>query len=211
MTSGETAIVRAMHSRCCWPPDRAGRQFAQARRDLVPQTGAAQAVLDDDVELAPVPGKAVNARPVGHVVVDGLRERVGFLEYHADPRAQLHDVDRAVVDVGAVQRDMALDPHVVDGVVHAVEALDIGRLAASRRADQRRDPAFGDVQVDAGQRLLVAVPELEVARAHLHRAVGRRELLDRNRRRVGVPEAVDRFACRRFACRYHRISNLCRR
>src|SRR3712207_8828107 len=41
-------------------------------------------------------------RPVGHVVVDRLGERVRLLEDHADPAAYLDRVDVVVVDVLAV-------------------------------------------------------------------------------------------------------------
>jgi hypothetical protein len=37
-TSGSTAIARAMHSRCCWPPDRPCR-LAETVLDLVPEVG----------------------------------------------------------------------------------------------------------------------------------------------------------------------------
>ena len=52
ITSGLTAIARAMHSRCCWPPDRPRAERVEAVLDLVPERGAAQRPLDDVVELA---------------------------------------------------------------------------------------------------------------------------------------------------------------
>ena len=46
MTSGSTAIVRAMHSRCCWPPESPMPGCVEAVLDLLPQPGAAQRLLD---------------------------------------------------------------------------------------------------------------------------------------------------------------------
>jgi hypothetical protein len=47
--------------------------------------------------------------------------------------------------------------------VHAVEAAQVGRLAAAGRADQRGDLLVVDRHVDVLQRLEVAVVEVEVA------------------------------------------------
>ena len=39
-TSGCTARLRAMHSRCCWPPDRLAAGFVQVILHFFPETGA---------------------------------------------------------------------------------------------------------------------------------------------------------------------------
>jgi hypothetical protein len=95
-------------------PLRLPARQAQARRlqavfHLVPQRGPAQRVLDDLVQLVLVV-LAVDARPVGDVVVDRLGERVRFLEDHAD--APAHGDRR---DILAVQRD----PAVINFAFHA--------------------------------------------------------------------------------------------
>jgi hypothetical protein len=105
-TSGLVATARAMHRRCCWPPDRPVPGCVEAVLRLVPQRGAAQRFLHDLVQLRLVGGQPVDARAVGDVVVDRLRERVGLLEDHADLGAQLHRVDAIVVDILAVERDL---------------------------------------------------------------------------------------------------------
>src|SRR5262245_24237470 len=86
-----------------------GAGLREAVLRLVPQAGALQAGLHDLVELVLAGGHAVDARPVGDVVVDRLRERIGLLEHHADARAQHDDVQLRVVDVLAVQLDVAGD------------------------------------------------------------------------------------------------------
>src|SRR5215208_729352 len=72
-TSGSTAIVRAMHSRCCCPPDRLR------------------------VELGPA-AHAVDPRPERDVVVDALGERVRLLEHHPDPAPDLRCRDLGRVE-----------------------------------------------------------------------------------------------------------------
>ena len=45
-TSGRTASARAMHSRCCWPPESAPPGRAEPVLHLVPQSGPLEAVLE---------------------------------------------------------------------------------------------------------------------------------------------------------------------
>src|SRR5262252_5879686 len=66
-TSGSTAIVRAMHSRCACPAGQAQARVTQAVLDLVPERGLPQRALDDLVQLRLV-ALAVDARAVGNVV-----------------------------------------------------------------------------------------------------------------------------------------------
>src|SRR3546814_10295289 len=46
----------------------------------------------------------MDARPIGDVLIDRLRERVGLLEHHAHKGAKLHHVHAGPVDILAVQR-----------------------------------------------------------------------------------------------------------
>ena len=93
ITSGLTAMARAMHRRCCWPPDRpvpglCSRSFTSFHRPAFCR-------LDStiSVEIGLALGQAVDARPVGDILVDRLGERIGLLEHHADAGAQLHHVE----------------------------------------------------------------------------------------------------------------------
>ena len=215
MTSGSTAIARAMHSRCCWPPDRpVPGLWSRRSLTLFPQARLLQRGLHRLVEIGAVRDQAVDARAVGDVLVDRFRERIGLLEHHPDPCAQLHDVLLAIVDVLAVERDAALDPRRFDGVVHAVQAAQERRLAAARRADERDDRVAGDVDADVLDSVLVAVVDVDLARRHDrvcdgHAADGARFDL---RARLGL---VGR--CRQARARQHRSHavsagcNLCRR
>ena len=72
---------------------------------LVPQRGLAQRLLDQLVHVAL---EAVDPRAPGDVLVDGLGERVGLLEDHADAAAHLDRVDVVVVEVLPVEQDCRL-------------------------------------------------------------------------------------------------------
>ena len=148
------------------PAGEAGARLLEPVGDFVEEAGTAQAVFHDVVEFPALAGEPVNAGPVGHVLVDRFRERIGLLEHHADPRPELHHVDVAAIDVAVVQRDGAGHPADVDDVVHAVEAAQERRLAAARRADQRRHLVLRQVDVDVEERLLVGVEDVDVAGAH---------------------------------------------
>ena len=160
MTSGSTAIARAMHSRCCWPPDRPSadlwrRSFTSSQRAALRRafsTIAAQLSLRDAGDLG----------SVGHVVEDRLRERVRLLEDHADAASHLGDVDGLVVEVHAVEADLAADPRAADEVVHPVEATQHRRLAAARRPDQRGDLLAVDLHRHVVHSAVVAVVDHEV-------------------------------------------------
>ena len=148
ITSGSTAIVRAMHSRCCWPPESPTPGSAEPVLDLVPQAGAAQRPLDPVLEV----DAAGPAQPQagGDVVEDRhRRERVGLLEDHADDAAHRRRVDRRAVDVGVVERHRALGARARDLLVHAVDAAHERRLPAARGADHGRHLVRAVDEVDA--------------------------------------------------------------
>jgi hypothetical protein len=105
----------------------------------------------------------MDARAVGHVLVDGFGERVRLLEHHADAGAKLHRIDLGIVDVLAVHIDGAGDASDVDEIVHAVEAAQEGGLPASRGADEGGDRAVTDIDRDAHQGLLGAVEDVDIA------------------------------------------------
>ena len=84
---------------------------------------------------------AVQAQPVGDVVEDRRRERVGALEHHAD--AAPHVRPGRWSAGRCPRRRAAPSPRSekpCDDVVHPVEAAQDGRLAAPRRADERGHP-----------------------------------------------------------------------
>ena len=159
MTSGSTARQRAMHRRCCCPPERL-RALALSRCLTSSQSAAccsARSTRPSRSSFLPE-----DARAEGDVVVDRLRERVRLLEDHADELADLDRVDLRAVEVEAVVEELALHLGSGDEVVHAVEAADERALAAARGPDHRRHLVRGDVEREAANGRLAAVRDLEV-------------------------------------------------
>jgi hypothetical protein len=107
----------------------------------------------------------MDPRAVRDVVVEAHGKRIGFLEYHADPLAQVYDVGIGSVDIGAFVKHGTLDPNAAYQVVQPVERAEERGFTASGRTDQRRDAPFLDVDGDVLQRLGRAIPEIEVADA----------------------------------------------
>jgi hypothetical protein len=137
MTSGSTASERAMHRRCCCPPERPA-----------PGSERRSATSSQSPALRSAPGSQAQARR--DVVEDRHgRERIGLLEDHADRAAHRHDVDRLVVHVHVVEHHAALGVRSGDLLVHAVDAADHRRLAAARGSDDRRDLVRPKLEVDA--------------------------------------------------------------
>ena len=126
MTSGLIAIARAMHRRCCWPPDRPVPGWFR-RSFTSSQSPARTRLLDDLVEIGLAPPQPVDARTVCDVLVDRLGKRVGLLEHHPDASPELDDVQAAVVDVLTVDFDPAVTR--ADGIVSFI------RLMQRRKVD----------------------------------------------------------------------------
>ena len=135
--------------------------LVQAVLHFVPDGRAAQALLDDLVQLGLVVD-AVGAGPVGDVVIDGHGERVGFLEHHAHALAQHVDVHLVLINIDAVQQDIAGDAAAFHQVVHTVQALEEGGFAAAGRADESGDLLFGDRDIDIFQGMEAAVIQVHV-------------------------------------------------
>jgi hypothetical protein len=127
----------------------------EAVLDLVPERRALQRALD---ALVQVLLEAEHARRPGDVVVDRLRERVRLLEDHSDPPADLDRLDPVAVDVDPVVEDAPAVPEARDRVVHAVETANERALAAARGADYGRDHVLLDLEADALDGHVVAIP-----------------------------------------------------
>ena len=64
ITSGSTAIARAMQRRCCWPPEKPCRSWSRSLTSS--HRPARRSALDDLVEVA-LARQAVDSRAVGDV------------------------------------------------------------------------------------------------------------------------------------------------
>ena len=74
--------------------------------------------------------------PVSDIVIDGLRERVRLLEDHAHLLTQLGDIIVLTIDILAVQLNQPFYAGARHQVLHAVEGLKEGGLAATRWSDK---------------------------------------------------------------------------
>ena len=93
ITSGSTAIVRAMHRRCCWPPERPTPGWPRRSLTSSHRPGAAQRA-PRRARWTSTPRIAGELQPGGDVVEDRhRRERVGLLEDHPDRPPDGDDVD----------------------------------------------------------------------------------------------------------------------
>src|SRR5262249_27391252 len=164
ITSGSTATVRAMHSRCCWPPERlsplapslsltSSHSAAQRGLDPVGKLRARQPLIEPDAE--------------SDVLVNRHRKRRRLLEHHADARAQQVKVLLVGENVLAVEQDLALRPLVGIEIVHAVENAQQRGLAAAGGTDEGGHPVLVERQTDGFERFIIAVVEVEVADGHL--------------------------------------------
>jgi hypothetical protein len=154
-TVGSVATARAMHRRCCWPPDSESPLAFVLH--LVPQRRPAQRMLH---ALADTALEAVEAQPKRDIVKDAHRERIGLLEHHADVAPHDDGVDVLAVDVLAEEIDVAFQLEPLDQVVHAVETAQNGALAAAGRTDEAGDLALLDRHVAVADGKEVSIQDL---------------------------------------------------
>src|ERR1700737_1761906 len=131
----------------------------QPAAGVIPQSSEAQALLDRGVDGTLVPTHQTGAG--GGVVVDRHRERIGALEHHPDSAPQVLQVAHGR-NLVVTQPDRALHAGAWGEVVHPVEGLQQGALAAARGADHRRDLVFGD-----GETYVVECPKPPVKERHV--------------------------------------------
>ena len=106
-TFGATASDRAMHSRCCWPPESAPPGLVEPIAHLPPQAGPLERLLDQCILV--VATDVGQLQPGQHVVPDAHgRERVGLLEDHADAGPDCLGAHVGAVDVLAIEQDLAV-------------------------------------------------------------------------------------------------------
>src|SRR5579864_436412 len=127
---------------------------------FVPQCRGLERLLHDLVELAPVV-KPIELQAGRHVVVNRHRGKwIRFLKYHPDASAELRRRS-PVVRIDFADADPALDSRIRNGFVHSIDAANKGRLAASRRTNQRGGMIRRHFQIDVVQGLTFAVPGIQ--------------------------------------------------
>ena len=134
-------MARAMHRRCCCPPERERPLLVQLVFDFVPQGGLSKGLLD---ALFPVSLVTVQFQPKGHIPVNAHGKGIWLLKYHADMAADSHRVDSGLVYIYALKVHVSFKAEPPHQVVHPVQAPQHRALAAPGRPDEGRDLASLD-------------------------------------------------------------------
>ena len=176
-----------MHSRCCWPPESAPPGSSSRSRTSRQRLGPLERLLDQRVLVVALDARQLQARRArsrGCVMAGN-----GFGFWNTMPMRMRTCCARmpALVDVVAVEEDLAVERGAGDELVHAVEQAQERRLAAARRADERGDLAGRHHEVDALEHEVVAEPRARVARLERGRAraADRRSARSAPARRLG--------------------------
>jgi len=103
----------------------------------------------------------------GDVVVDGHRERGGFLEHHAYLGAQGVEILLLVQKIFPIQQNFASGSLLGVELVHAVEGAQQRGLTAAGRADEGGHHFFRDGEVDVLEGAVFAVVKIQVAHDQL--------------------------------------------
>ena len=158
---------------CLLAAGEAQRILLQPVLYLVPDGGTPQGALHQLVQLG-LAADAVGPGAVGNVVIDAHGEGIGFLKHHADLTAQAAHVRSRRIDIFPPIADLAGDLHPRHQIVHAVQGFQKCGLAAAGGADKGGDAFLRDVHGDAVQRLMSAVPQVQIL--HLQNRVHCRSL-----------------------------------
>ena len=183
-TRGLTASDRAMHSRCCWPPDSAAARARRAgpgprsRGRPCSRHSSTSVVLVGAVGLGAGELQARRARCRG-----STSPGTGWASGTPCRSARRASVSlrSGVVDVLAVEQHLAGQRGAGHQLVHPVEDPQERRLAAARRADQRGDLAGAHGRARPGR-----APGGRRTRQLTSRASRVGESLGRDSRRSGI-------------------------
>ena len=80
------------------------RQIIEAVLDLIPERRALERFFNGGVQRAAIV-HALDTQAIGHVFIHRLRERIGLLKDHADPAAEIGDIDGPGENITPVNPD----------------------------------------------------------------------------------------------------------
>ena len=109
------------------------RRLFQLILHLIPQCGSFQGFLHPVADKLIV-FHPIYPKPVGHILENAFRERVGTLKDHPYALAQLVHLHGLVVYISPVNQNLPLQTRAGNEVVHAVEQTEEGGLATAGRA-----------------------------------------------------------------------------
>src|SRR5262245_52921618 len=101
---------------------------------------------------------------IGNIFIDRFGEWIGTLEDHAHALAQLDDVHFRTVNVVTSDFYEAVDAHIIDQIIHSIEAPQERGFAAAGRPNKRRDYVFTYVEGDVLQGLAQTIKQGQAVR-----------------------------------------------
>ena len=113
---------------------------------LVPNSRITKRLLYDFIKFH-LACDTVCTRTISNIIVNAHREGIWLLEHHTNVTAKLVYIHILIEYIATVIANLARDFYNRDKVVHAVKGFKKCGLAASGRADQRRDTLFGNSNI----------------------------------------------------------------
>lgn len=95
-----------------------------------------QAALDEVVHVFALSNDAINARTIGHILVNRAWKWIWLLCHPAEAATQSTGFNSLVMDTHAIEQNVASDPYTRYGFIDAVETFKKCRFSAARRADE---------------------------------------------------------------------------
>ena len=148
------------------PAGKPQRRSFQPVFRLLPDSRLSQASLHDPVQSGSVL-LPMDSRPIGNIVIDAHRKRIGLLEYHTHPLSQHCHIHAGRINLLAVQTDPARDLHPLYQVIHPVQGFQESGFAAARRPDQRRHRTCPNVHGDRFQCMVRPVVQVQICCLYL--------------------------------------------
>ena len=144
----------------------AGTGFSQPVLNLIPQAGLLEGGLDDLIKLSPAVNQAMNAGPVGNIIVNGFGKGIGFLEDHPHLGPQGDHINGFVVDILPIQHHLPRDPAAVHRVIHPVQTAQKSRLATTGRSDHGQHLVAADIYGYIFDGMVIAVIDIDITTRH---------------------------------------------
>ena len=122
---------------------------------------------------------------ISHVFENGFGKRIGFLKHHAYPFPEFDHIHISTIDVVTANSNGPLNAHVVNEIIHAVQAAEQSGFAAAAGPDESGDHFLLQLEGNVFQRLGGAIKQ--------------RNLPDINQRHVCRQPAGGGLRCQSFS------------
>ena len=116
--SGFIARARAMHSRCCWPPERVMADLFKISLTSSQRTACRQTVFHQFIQIILVI-RPHQTRTISDVVINSLGKRIRFLKNHADFFAYFHRIDIRRINILTFKENFSFHSCSVNQIIHS--------------------------------------------------------------------------------------------